>query len=257
MGDWPLLSVSRFVEDDTVYADGVEASFFQTLAVSGVANTKGAYTQFVASAAFDVCGILLNANLNPGDEDLIDIAVGAPGSEVDVIPNIPISNFRTNTVMDVVEWIPIYIPKGSRISMRVQSTNASPILQVKLQLLGDPFYGIQPPTRWKDWGTDLANSTGATIAGSAGAKGAFTQLVASSEFSTRWVMLCMLEGGSDDYVVDFAIGTQVVIPNIRNTMQNSRPFVILPWGIPAKSQIQMRIGSINGISIKGMMLGGG
>jgi hypothetical protein len=138
--------------------------------------------------------------------------------------------------------------------MRCQSTAASAVLQVSMVFVADGFAGIQPPRRYVDYGTDLTTSSGVSVATSQ--TPAFVQVTATTTSYIRNCFLFLLNAGSDDYEVNWAIGTQVVWPNIRNSGQGFA-FNNLPWYIVQGSQVQVKIQSINSTTVKAMFLGGG
>jgi len=91
------------------------------------ANTKGAWSEIVASTATPIRQLLiyLGNQVNTGRATAswhFDVGVGAAASERVVIPNLMTNNFlnfnefRPNTYGP----IPCYIPSGSRIAMRAQ-----------------------------------------------------------------------------------------------------------------------------------------
>lgn len=113
----------------------------------GTANTKGVYSQLVASTFGDIGGIFATfdqQNTASGTASLayylIDIAVGASGSETVIVPNIPMSVFIGGTITQFggyLPYIPVQIPAGSRISVRAQSSdNTSPDRVIGCTLFG-------------------------------------------------------------------------------------------------------------------------
>lgn len=93
----------------------------------GVANTKGAYSELVASTSgnYKYCAISIGANgdtsMSADTWSLIDIAIGGAGSEQIILGDIPYVN---DTVYDMsikqVQGLPLNIPKGSRVAARSQ-----------------------------------------------------------------------------------------------------------------------------------------
>lgn len=115
----------------------------------GTANTKGAYSQIVSSTVADIAGIFVvfdqqnNASGTTGATySLIDIAVGASGSEVVIVPNLVLSVFLSGAPElfgGFLPYIPIQIPAASRISVRSQSsTNVSPD-----RVIGCTVFGVR------------------------------------------------------------------------------------------------------------------
>lgn len=94
------------------------------------ANTKGVYSQLIASTTNHYRGFAIqfdNGTVSSGQANaanwLVDIAIGASGSEVPIISNFPATRWRGGTVVNPnatpLMWIPI--PSGTRISARAQS----------------------------------------------------------------------------------------------------------------------------------------
>lgn len=99
-----------------------------TITASSTTNTKGAYTQLIASTARDYRGLLLDFGKTPAAGDgfnLYDIAIGAAGSEVIIASNLMVGNMVNAAVVDRQVFLPISIPAGTAISVRMQSTVAS------------------------------------------------------------------------------------------------------------------------------------
>jgi hypothetical protein len=116
-----------------------------TTLTSGSANTKGSYTQIIGSTLRDYIGFVLaidgnNATITLAASTglLIDIAIGASGSELNILTNYFVG-LQTNSSLVVngtngspSPFIPIPIPAGSRLSARMQSTNASQAFNITL-----------------------------------------------------------------------------------------------------------------------------
>lgn len=117
----------------------------------GTANTKGAYIQLSASLTSDISGFLLlfdaQAQLSGsvgGVSWLIDLAVGAAGSEKIILPNLFVMGVMntgafSEILHSVIPYIPLQIRTGTRLAIRAQcSTNTSPD-----RIFGVTFYGIR------------------------------------------------------------------------------------------------------------------
>lgn len=107
-----------------------------TTITTGLANTKGSYSQLVASSAKDYIGFVLcvdnaaNSGM-PAFSFLIDIAIGGAGSEQAIVPNF---YFDPSGMDDVTLafYFPINIPSGTRIAARAQASGASKTLGISL-----------------------------------------------------------------------------------------------------------------------------
>jgi hypothetical protein len=260
VGSWPVLSQTRFANDDVV-----PSTYNVVVSSPGAANTKGSYSQIVAAAPFDVGGLLLQGQINTNSRQFMDIALGLAAAEVVVVPNVPMMNQGGSGAHSIMQkFIPLFVPKGTRIAVRQQGSGGSPYLHLKVQLLHlGGFANIEPPTRWEDWGSVLA-STDVTrpTGGAAHTKGAYSQLVAATALPTRWVILSVGLGTVDDIAMDVAIGglgsEVVVIPNMYCTNEVIIPYLLLPWTIPKGSRLAARVAAAGGASSMGIqILGGG
>jgi uncharacterized protein YbdZ (MbtH family) len=122
--------------DETEGLSGYDAIGFVSASTQGSsivpnasANTKGVYTEMVASSAKDYAGLFgnfdsLNATANSPRSWLVDIAVGANGSEQIMIPNMFINRSNQYVIDPMMPFIPVNIPAGSRIAVRAQSSTA-------------------------------------------------------------------------------------------------------------------------------------
>lgn len=92
---------------------------------SGVANTKGSWVQFSAALPFDVKAVMLCVESSQGGGDfLLDLGVGAGGSEVVCVPDIMYPNsVNIETSDDFL--IPIPIKAGQRFAVRAQCSGAA------------------------------------------------------------------------------------------------------------------------------------
>jgi hypothetical protein len=107
------------------------------LSVPGASNTKGSWTQLVASTSEPYAGLVIGVqggadNVQPIANALIDIGVGASGSEVVVVSNVAAFSTTTSEQLVVVDNGPWYldIPAGSRIAARFATSNTGMSLDV-------------------------------------------------------------------------------------------------------------------------------
>lgn len=95
----------------------------------GTAHTKGAYSEIVAAASmtraakgFYLCfGGQLNAAMTTASW-LVDIAIGGAGSEIVLLPNIPLHVYGATSLVTPgnTVFFPMPIPSGTRIAARAQ-----------------------------------------------------------------------------------------------------------------------------------------
>ena len=121
---------AHFASASRIKTYGVDTATSKSTTIAfGAANVKGAWSQIAASTSEDICAIYLafnDAALSGLDNDwyLIDVGIGAAGSENIRIPDIPFVTYSANSAVNPYLSGPwsISIPAGSRIAVRQQST---------------------------------------------------------------------------------------------------------------------------------------
>lgn len=125
----------------TDYGANLSTSLGVSVDPGGTANTKPGYTEITSSTTNPIKAMMVIAHdLNSSDvtaaNHLLDIAVGAGGSEVKVLENIPIQK--------VYSWMAAWsgpyavdIPAGTRIAAQDQcSINTSTIREIGVHIIG-------------------------------------------------------------------------------------------------------------------------
>ena len=181
MGDWGIISGQRF---ETI---GVDAANSRGTNITGdaSANTKGSWVELVASSAFDVKGIWIDIGFGSLADFLVDIGVGAEGSEQVIISNLyatPGATSGTALRSATTYCLPISIPVGTRISARSQSTGTGLGIRLTVTLMGLGFASPQPLSRMTTYGAATGDSGGTSIDPGATiqTKGAWVEIIGSS-----------------------------------------------------------------------------
>lgn len=209
--DWPALG------EGGQFESGVDASLSAgfLLTSGGAAHTKGAYTQLLASSAFDAEGFWVH--LGRGvivTSYLVDIAVGGAGAEVDLVKNLVFYNPSNDSGQRRV-YVPIGIPAGSRISSRCQSAGgASQTMRAGITLQAHGFIPSSPLGRWTEYGISTATSTAsATVdpGGTIHTKGVWSQIVASTTFDIENLIVALgwrqqTAAAGIQWLVDIGVG---------------------------------------------------
>jgi len=139
-------------------------------------NTKTAYTQLFAATTYDVYGFWLyvsgTSNSAAIANFLLDIAIGAGGSEQIILPDFQIGWRTAPGAGFHGDFIPLFIPRGTRIAARLQSSLANDPGRITIFLnRGASGYIGQLFTNCDTYGANLANSGGtAHTAGNSGAE---------------------------------------------------------------------------------------
>ena len=110
----------------TVYGVDLTDSGGTPIDPGGVAHTKGAYSEIAAATAQDANWLVLGVGnqRNAGRtlaHWLVDIAVGAAGSERIIVPDLLIQAGTTTPLIGPTTIpLPVFVPAGSRLAVRAQ-----------------------------------------------------------------------------------------------------------------------------------------
>lgn len=242
----------------SVVASDPTGSIGISVAAGGSANTKGAWTELIAST--DVDGAWLLMTITGGNSSrayLFDIGIGAASSEVVLLPNLYFE-LIANGAANFDAWlIPVAIPRGSRVSVRCQSTTASALMFIGLNVISSPIDSPPALRAMEACGVVTGSTTLTPIdpGGTANTDSAWVELIAATGFSYRWMAVCFGHGlavmsVACQYLVDIGIGgsgSEVAIINdiyVRSatTADLAMPKALqFPVAIPAGSRISARV----------------
>jgi hypothetical protein len=251
MADWGFAEGSqRFGAQGIVTG----SSSGTALSSPGATNTKGSYTQLVASTPFDAAGIIVSGGLSASAilSALIDIAVGAAGVEFVAVPDMNISRMSSTNVAIAPMFVAVAIPAGSRLAARVASndTSALPTLSVSLIAAAPNYPILAGPV--EALGADASTSKGAVIdpGGTANTKGAWVQLTASTARKTNWAAVSIQEENSPlgaNWLIEIAIGAAgseaIILDNLHifgTAGLGPQCKFFLPMAIPAGVRVAAR-----------------
>lgn len=239
----------------------------KTMTSDSVAHTMGAWSEVVASTSSDIYGLIFRVTNNQtGGTDcsaLMDIGVGAAGSEVVVAPFVDISFQGTAAGILFEHQIPVYIPSGSRIAMRCQSVRTSRSISVDFRgALSTDISEQRLKTQWLpqslvSYGhnTATSNLTVLTAPASFNTKGAWKEIVAATSEPLQGIVIFANAGPTtamqaSNYLVDVGLGASgsetVIAANswFRSTTAESsfsESFLrMYPVDVPAGSRLSMR-----------------
>lgn len=186
---------------------------------SATAHTKGSWAEVVAATEFDAGWIQIEVgNLSAGstaNEWLVDIGIGAAGSEVVIIPDL---YFPGPSVDDSASWyFPISIPRGSRIAARTQNVSGSSVrCNIVVHLISATFMsGPMGGQIVSTYGADQSASTGTNIdpGGTAHTDSAWVEFAAATDRAHNWLGIALRPGdlnlestGKCQWMLDVAMG---------------------------------------------------
>lgn len=156
-----------------------------TTVTAGAANTKGSYTQLIASTLQDaywievqICNSFTAAT---NTRMLLDIGIGAATERV-LIPDLLAGHCGSNAAQPPRLYaFPLYIPAGSRITARTACATAAKTAGITVILRGRPRRGGDQfaGTHVTAYGITAASSQGVAVTpGVSGAFGSYTQITA-------------------------------------------------------------------------------
>lgn len=235
------------------YPNLVDSSALVNVAASSTIHTKGAWIELVAStsAAANWLQIVTNNNsVGTDTSSLIDIGLGAAGSETVLISNAT-AGYTTTGAVNLLSslLLPISIPAGSRIAARSQSIISSRNVPVSVATLSD---GLTSPSSIDTLGAVTASSRGTNLP----SNNIYVQIVGSTSREYQAILMMPTGGGSSTiatesstYILGIgASGSEVALDD-RVFGSNSAEIigwsalgtVPLWWGnVPAGSRLAVR-----------------
>lgn len=218
-------------------------------------NTKGNYAEISSSIPHGSTGIVIHGALATAGDMLMDLAIGGAGSEVDIFPNLLVSAI---SAVSFSVFVPLALPAGQRLSVRCQHTTGGTAMSVEVTLIGGGGSAMQ---RVETCGATTADSGGIAVdpGGSINTKGAYSQLIATTAFAYKHVILALggrnnSANGSANWLVDIAVGAAasevVIVGDLRLRSDAAHdlvmpPYFSFPCDIPAGSRIAVRAQSSN------------
>jgi hypothetical protein len=198
------------------------------IANPGALNTKGAYTQLIASTTVTTTALAISAICIDNNNDyLIDIATGGAGAESVILSNLPGHQTSTNNNALTYGVLPISIASGTRVAARYQagSITGDDVL-LNAYFLGKDTVGFDECTSAVTYGADTSDSGGVQVdpGGAANTKGSYSEISASTSANIKWIMVGVgnranTARSSCSWYVDIATGAaaseSVVVPNLQ------------------------------------------
>lgn len=187
-----------------------------TVAASATAHTKGAWVELFSSTTgdADLLCIQLSYTVSANGQAsavMFDVGVGAASSEVIIVNNVASGAFGLDPLLDNNSGrrivLPVRIPRGSRVAVRLQSERTSPSnFQFCAQLLAWPKqFGIATPRTLDTIGATTASTSGVSLGATSNTG---VQVTASAPSTYQGFVVCFFNKTS---VMNGASGTRVDI----------------------------------------------
>lgn len=257
MGDFSLIS-----DLGGVATDGLNVGSSRgTTIPSAAANTKpSGWTELVASTSEDANGLLISmdqlTSAAAGAGFMMDLAIGAASSETIIIDNLHGTTGVANETLYHFP-VPIKIPKGTRLSMKSQTSLASKSIAVSIQLLRSNFSSIAGGGSVTTIGADTSTTKGVVVdaGASSNTKGSWVEIIASTVEDYKGFFLGVGTNNNSAvatagrFLMDIGVGgsgsEEVIYPDLA-LMTETRDVVNYPnyyrgISIPSGSRIAVRM----------------
>lgn len=253
MSDWGFVEGSADFESVGAATGSSNGTLIST---PGSTHTKGSWTQLIASTALDAVGLIVSGNCSGSGEVniLVDIGVGAAGSEQVIVPNLLAKRMPSADGPVGPYVIAVRIPAGTRISARLQHDSTITLYACAV-IVAEPMAGVMRGEEVAEYGAVTATSKGTLVdpGATANTKGAWAQMTASASLESHALILTAMPnssagGAGTHWLVDIGIGAasseQVVVPNVHLSGMNSygphRAGINIPMHIPAGARVAVR-----------------
>lgn len=229
-----------------------------TLTANATQNVKGSYAEIVASTPFDSCALyVILARPSANLDYLIDIAIGAGGSEKIIVENLLISGKIDDTTMDLL--IPFNLPAGTRLSARCQCgpSAGSGTIDIAVSLFGRAIlqsHGLSCCTTYGA-ATGSSGATGIDPGGTANTKGSYAEIEDATAKPIRQLIVQVGDRANNimttaTWLLDIAIGAAgsevVLIPDLLLVASTGNDTILpgvlgpFPVWVPAGSRLAAR-----------------
>lgn len=214
----------------------------------GGANEWGAWVELDPSTLADYDGFVLHWALNSGGSAariMVELGVGAASSETAIAGPFPMGGQTYRSYGSNIP-VPVFIPRGSRISARFRMSTTWPASEHPIISLG--IVGHRPSGERRSFGQwsvaalDLANTNGSVTLPSTYLDTAWREVIASTPFRVRFMVLCSFNGAGNTYPLEIGVGASSSEVPVVQVLSNSyfRQVDPLVVDIPAGSRIAVR-----------------
>ena len=244
----------------TVTYPSSSSAYYTAVPVGNLGN-KSSYVEIIDSTPFPTSEIWLFFR---GETDydyksyVMDVAIGAAGSEVIVLPNL---FFYTGYVLDGLYCLPFYVPEGSRVSVRgtTYSSGHEVYTNIMLWEQGSRYGQCDTLSVCKDYGSNIyVDYFGTTFTHANDDEWGSWQLLAPvTHFTSKAIMSPLYSNYPHDTIVQIGVGLpgyeQPVLSLMCNedyyTMQQLNcPTPIFPISIKEGETVSIRCKGLTGYS---------
>lgn len=172
------------------------------VATSATANTMGAWAQMYSATPFDAVGFTFDFQPQAnGSQHVVQVGLGAAGAEV-VWFEMPVANEGFATSLHHMLYVPLNIPRGTRVSVRTQKSTATATANNVAAILLHPRSTFQPIgfngveyVNAPSLATSLCPTTFEGSSASSGTVGTIAEITSATTYA--WKALSIRFGGND------------------------------------------------------------
>ncbi len=188
------LSVPRFAPQAIqAFVPEVSQSAAVTVTANATPHTVGAWMELIASNGAETQWLGVTAlNTSASGTDtaaLLDIGIGAGGSEVVVVASLPVG--FANTTPGYFHLVPLRIAKGARVAARMRATITADTASIIATTLGGPT-PFRSPSKLVTMGADTAASRGTNMP----TTDTYVEITATTSEPFAGLVICGAMGGA-------------------------------------------------------------
>lgn len=254
MADWDILDGQFAVGLNTTNDRSDGCALY--VGASGTANTKSSWYELISSTPYDFKGFVIIFSRNyttTALSFLLDIAIGAGGSEEVILENL---SLNSGSGSGSFLFVPIKIPAGSRIAVRCQ-INSSTEYAFFCTIVGvaGGFLMSTPISKVITMGADTSDSGGTEIdpGATVDTKGSYVEIESSTSYPIHALSIAFNGKGAArslyGWLFDIAVGSagseEIIVSDILvlssgNQVITPQQLPFIPVSIPAGSRIAVR-----------------
>ncbi len=247
MADFPLFA------GDGADPLGMNAAASIMTTVTAGARVYGTYAELIASTARSYEGLSLFVHTPSVAGAMVNIAINVAGTDYVIATDIPVHQPLTRQLI-LQHFLPLHLPAGASVRVAMtRDAGTSGTFQVGMLGHRPSPRGWRAFQRATGYGipSNFATSPTATPDATANTKGAFAEIVASTTYPMRAMLLCLRTGATatQSFLVDFARGAAasevVTVGDVpmrahTNVQETAAQSTLVGTDIPAGTRLSFR-----------------
>lgn len=190
------------------YPTPTEFSAITTVTADATPHTAGAWTEVIASTAQDATWMTVTFNgmalAGTDTRGLLDVGFGAAASEVAKLSSIPVG--FCNAIMPSSIMLPIWCPRGTRVSARLRALITIDAVSVRVAPMREPRSGFRSASFVDTLGADTAGSKGTNLPTS----DTYVEITAATTQPYRALIMAPVGGSGGTFAAESSIYTLAV-----------------------------------------------